>query len=462
MRRHSYLTEFGGVDIWWTGSRLDQLPSRLPSVGTSVKGSSIVPWRYHFNTVTFSYTTAFWAFDKWELLLDWLALRGVNLPLAWNGNEFILIQVFREVGLSDAEISDFLSGPAFQAWNRFGNIQGSWGGPLPMQWVEDQFDLQKQIVERMVELGMTPVLPSFTGFVPKAFQTHFPNASIVVGSEWSGFPASITNDSFLNPFDPMFSQLQSSFISKQMKAYGNISHIYTLDQYNENNPASGDLDYLRNVTAGTFASLRAADPQATWLMQGWLFFSSEAFWTNERVEAYLSGVPNAEDMIVLDLYTEAQPQWNRTNNYFGKQWVWCELHGYGGNMGFEGNLQAVTQGPIAALNSPNSTMKGMGLTMEGQEGNELVYDILLDQAWSSTPLDISTYVKKWVARRYGVKSLPAAASEAWSTLAATVYNNSDINSQATIKSILELAPATSGLVNRTGKMLLIIPTRLVC
>ncbi|TCD70100.1 hypothetical protein EIP91_004829 [Steccherinum ochraceum] len=454
---YTYLTEFGGVDIWWTGSRLDQLPTRLPSVGSPVNGSSIVPWRYHFNTVTFSYTTAFWGFDKWELLLDWLALRGVNLPLAWVGNEYILIQVFKEVGLSDAEINSFLSGPAFQSWNRFGNIQGSWGGALPMQWVEDQFDLQKQLVQRMVELGMTPVLPSFTGFVPATLQNHFPNASIAIGSSWSGFPTSLTNDSFLSPSDPLFSQLQASFISKQMKAYGNVSHIYTLDQYNENNPASGDLDYLRNVTAGTFESLRAADPQAVWLMQGWLFFSSESFWTNERVEAYLGGVPNPQDMIVLDLYSEAQPQWNRTNNYFGKQWVWCELHGYGGNMGFEGNLEELTQAPLAALNSPNSTMTGMGLTMEGQEGNELVYDILLDQAWSSTPLNTTSYVEKWVARRYIADPLPAAATHAWSTLATTVYANQDPNSQASIKSILELAPATSGLVNRTGHHPTLVP-----
>ncbi|KAH8094672.1 alpha-N-acetylglucosaminidase [Cristinia sonorae] len=453
---YTYLTQIGGVDIWWTGSRLDQLPSRLPAVGKPINGSSIVPWRYHFNTVTFSYTTAFWGFDKWELLLDWLALRGVNLPLAWVGNEYILIQVFKEAGLSDAEISDFLSGPAFQAWNRFGNIQGSWGGALPVQWVEDQFALQKQIVKRMVDLGMTPVLPSFTGFVPKALQSHYPNASIVIGSQWSGFPTSLTNDSFLNPFDPLFTKLQTSFISKQAKAYGNISHIYTLDQYNENDPASGDLDYLRNVTAGTYASLRAADPQAVWLMQGWLFFSSEDFWTNERVEAYLSGVP-AENMIVLDLYTESQPQWNRTNNYFGKNWVWCELHDYGGNQGFEGNLEVLTQGPIAALTSPNSTMKGIGLTMEGQEGNEIVYDILLDQAWSSTPLNVSTYVKNWVSRRYNVKSLPAAATQAWSTLASTVYNNTNTGSEATIKSILELTPATSGLVNRTGHHPTLIP-----
>ena len=458
------------MDIWWSGSRLDHLPTHLPKVGQPIKGESIVPYRcvqvgsglannahissqhgrYHFNTVTFDYSAAFWDHKQWELELDWLALRGVNLPLAWVGYEYILIETFREVGLTDADIATFLSGPAFQAWNRFGNIQGSWGGDLPTKWVQDQFGLQKFIVKRMAELGMTPVLPSFTGFVPRALADLYPNASIVIGDQWSGFPTALTNDSFLEPFDPLFAKMQKSFITKQRDAYGDVSHIYTLDQYNEINPLSGDLDYLFNVTANTFAALRAADSNAVWLMQGWLFFSSSSFWTDQRIQAYLGGVPGNDSMIILDLYSEAQPQWNRTQSYYGKQWVWCELHGYGGNIGMEGNLDEITQGPIAALSSPGSSMKGVGLTMEGQEGNELIYDALLDQAWSKTPLDLSTYVDAWTARRYNVKPLPKAVLDAWRTLSTTVYNNKDVNTQAAIKSILELSPDVTGLTGRGG------------
>jgi len=86
-----------------------------------------------FNTVTFDYTSAFWTFDDWELMLNWLSLRGINLPLAWVGFEHTLVEVFREYNLTDADVSGLLSGSAFQSWNRFGNIQGSWGGDLPTQ-----------------------------------------------------------------------------------------------------------------------------------------------------------------------------------------------------------------------------------------------------------------------------------------------------------------------------------------
>ena len=85
-------------------------------------------------------------------------------------------------------------------------------------------------------------------------------------------------------------------------------------------------------------------------------------------------------MIVLDLFSEAQPQWNRTESYYGKRWVWCLLHGtlflnlidvdYGGNMGLEGNLPDLTTEPLYALQNTVS-MTGVGLSMEGQEGNEV-------------------------------------------------------------------------------------------
>lgn len=444
-----YLVTYCNVDIYWfLEPKLNDVPTPLPTVNDTYYGSSIVPWRYHFNTVTFSYTAPFWTWDEWQLQLDWMALRGINLPLAWVGFEKILIDVFLEAGFTSEEINSFLSGPAFQAWNRFGNIQGSWGGDLPSSWIEGQYELNKQIVARMVELGMTPVLPCFTGFVPQAISRLSPNASFVNGSAWNDFPLQYTNDTFLEPFDPLFASLQKSFISKQQEAYGNITNVYTLDQYNENDPFSGDLGYLKNVTSSTYASLKAADPNAVWMLQGWLFYSSIDFWSSDRVESYLSGVDN-DSMIILDLFSESQPQWQRTDNYYGKPWIWCMLHGYGGNMGLYGQVENVTFNPVEALANQSSTMVGMGLTMEGEEGNEIMYDLVLDQAWSEQPIDVEMYFYDWVSSRYSVK-VPELY-EAWGILQQTVYNNTNLTrANAVTKSILELAPNTTGLFRSGG------------
>jgi hypothetical protein len=62
-----------------------------------------------------------------------MALRGVNLPLAWVGQEKIILAVFREIGLNDMAIC-FWAGIAFLLWSiavltrSFGvpDIQGIW------------------------------------------------------------------------------------------------------------------------------------------------------------------------------------------------------------------------------------------------------------------------------------------------------------------------------------------------
>jgi alpha-N-acetylglucosaminidase len=119
----------------------------------------------------------------------------------------------------------------------------------------------------MVDLGMTPVLPAFTGFVPEAITRVAPNATVVRGSEWNGFGTTYSNDTFLEPDDVLFTTLQEKLVGIQKEVYGNVSSVYTLDQYNENTPFSGDAYYLRNISRDTMASLRAADPNAVWLMQ---------------------------------------------------------------------------------------------------------------------------------------------------------------------------------------------------
>lgn len=401
--------------------------------------------------MTFSYSFVWYSWEDWERLLDWAAWRGINLQLAWVGYEKIFLDTFRDLGMSDEEILPFFSGPAFQAWNRFGNIQGSWGGVgnLSVAWIESQFELQKKIVSRMVELGITPILPAFAGFVPEAFIRVRPNANITQASSWSGVPDQYTQDTFLSPLDESYAELQHEFLSRQINAFGNVTNIYTLDQFNEMQPASGDVEYLSTISEYTYKALTDANPAAVWLLQGWLFYSN-SFWTQDRISAYLGGAEGKESMLILDLYSESAPQWQRTESYFGRPWIWCQLHDFGGNMALEGQITNITVNSVEALTTSPSLV-GFGLTPEGYEGNEIVYDLLLDQAWSDKPLDTQSYFQQWAATRYaGSRAIPSSLYEAWELLRQNVYNNTNDAVPCVGTSIYQLEPSLTGLVNRTG------------
>ena len=375
------------------------------------------------------------------------------MQLAWVGYEKIFLESFRDLGLEDEDIIPFFSGPVFQSWNRFGNVQGSWGGDgdLPLSFVEQQFELQKKIVARMVELGITPILPAFPGYVPQTITKVRPNASVTKTGNWFGpGPDAYTHDLFLDPLDPTSPELQKLFISKQTEAYGNVTNIYTLDQFNELQPASGDPEYLTSVSNATYAGLLAANPSAVWFLQGWLFYSSSSFWTQDRIDGYLGGVENPRGMMLIDLYSEVNPQWQRTNSYAGKQWIWCQLHNFGGNMNLEGRVQVLTTAPLEAL-AQSKSLVGFGLTPEGFEGNEIVYDILLDQAWSASSIDTKSYFQDWVTKRYaGVSRIPTQLYQAWESLRTNVYSNSRTDIPQVPVSTYQLRPALSGISNRTG------------
>ena len=127
-------------------------------------------------------------------------------------------------------------------------------------------------------------------------------------------------------------------------------------------PPTNATSYLVAASKAVIAPIRSADPQGIWLMQGWLFQSQ--FWTLPAAQAYLSGVPNSQ-MMILDLWAEQYPIWSKFNSYFGKPFIWCMLHNFGGNRAIYGNLSELATGPIAARMTHGSTMIGTGLTMEG-------------------------------------------------------------------------------------------------
>jgi alpha-N-acetylglucosaminidase len=405
----------------------------------------------HF-IVTFSYSLVWYTWADWERLLDWAALHGVNIQLAWVGYEKIYLEAFRDLGLTDDEILPFFSGAAFQAWNRFGNIKGVWGGQdqLPLAWIEQQAALQQRIVARMVELGITPVLPAFPGFVPEAFKRIRPDAMLERAAQWGGFPDENSRTLFLNPLDETYAHLQQLFIQKQIEAFGNVTNIYTLDQFNEINPVSGETDYLRNVSVNTYAGLESANPAAIWLMQGWLFLQGAAFWTQERVEAYLGGPDGKESMLLLDLFSEALPLWEQTKGYYGRPWIWCQVHDYGGVQSLYGRVTNVTEGPVRAR-AESESMSGVGLGMEAYEGNEIAYVVLLDQAWGNSPINTTAYFSEWTTNRYAGKVVvPKSLYKAWQLLREHAYDVKTNEVPNVGLSIYQLVPALNGLVNRTG------------
>ncbi|XP_063962640.1 alpha-N-acetylglucosaminidase-like [Lytechinus pictus] len=421
-----YLVHYCNCHISWDGNQLYLPPDgQWPVIKPPLKVTTPNRFRYYQNVCTVSYTFAWWDWERWERHIDWMALSGINLPLAFNGQEAIWQKVYLKMGLQQEDLDKHFGGPAFLAWARMGNIDG-WGGPLPQSWHENQLALQHKILRRMRDLGMIPVLPAFAGHVPKSFSTVFPNASVSYLGDWGHFGEKYCCTALLDPQDPMFAQVGKAFIDAMSEEFNGTDHIYSADTFNENTPSSNDSAYLSAASRGVYQGIIEGDPQGVWLMQGWLFQRSE-FWGPSQIKALLHGVPIGR-MIVLDLFAEARPIYNATESFYGQPFIWCMLHNYGGNHGLYGKLNAVNKFPFDARQFKNSTMIGMGLTPEGILQNYVMYNFLTDMTWRSESTNVSKWIEEYSSRRYYSPDSRRSkeAAEAWAILRSTVYNNTGI------------------------------------
>jgi alpha-N-acetylglucosaminidase len=407
-----YLNEYCHAQITWNGTNL-KLPEVLPKVHKKIHKETPYQYRYYLNYCTFNYSMSWWDWKRWEKEIDWMALHGINMPLAITGEEYTWYAVYKEMGFTDEDLKDFFCGPSYFSWFWMGNLDG-WGGPLPLNWMKSHFELQKKILQRERELGMKPVLPAFTGHVPAAFKKKFPNAKLKTTNWKNGFADTYILDSE----DPMFAVIGKKFLQTQTKLLG-TDHFYSADTFNENEPPSDEPDVLGKLSSRVYEGMRQADTASVWVMQGWLFYSDREFWKEKQTEALLNAVPN-DKMIILDLATEIEPVWKRTKSFYGKPWIWNMLHNFGGNTNIFGRMEAVAHEPANALKDSNrGNMVGIGLAMEGIEQNPVMYELMTSHTWQNEPIDLAVWLPQFVFNRYGIKNNDALT--AWEILRKRVY-----------------------------------------
>ena len=407
-----YLKKFTNSHISWNGNNLS-LPVHLPPVKKKIRIISPHQYRYYLNYCTFNYTMSWWNWERWEKEIDWMALNGINFPLSITGQNAVWNKVYKQVGFSKEELKDFFSGPAYFNWFWMGNLDG-WGGPLPESFMKRQEALQKKILERQRSLGMKPILPAFTGHVPPAFSKKFPNATLKK-TKWQGF----TEVHILDPDDSMFTVIGKKFTQELINTFG-TDHYYSADTFNENTPPTNDSVYLNDISKKVYQSMASVDPQAVWVMQGWMFSYTPKYWQPTQIKALLNAVPD-DKMIILDLYSESKPMWNKTEAYYGKPWIWCMLHNFGGNVSLYGRMKQVAADPVEARNDPASgKISGIGLTPEAIEQNPVMYELMMEHAWNNQEIDIDNWLRYYARRRYGSKNIHA--ENAWMILKNTVYN----------------------------------------
>ena len=402
-----YLKYYAGIHLSWNGMTA-KLPESLPKVSTPVRKETNLSLRYDFNYCTYSYTMAFWDWKRWEKEIDWMALHGINLPLAVVGQECVWKNMLEKLGYTKEEINKFIAGPAFLAWWAMNNLEG-WGGPNPDSWYTQQEALQKKILKRMREYGIEPVFPGYSGMVPHDANKKL-GLNVTEPALWNGF----TRPAFLLPTDSRFNEIASLYYKELEKLFGKANY-YSMDPFHELEDA-GSVDFDAAGKA-VLKAMKDVNPKATWVIQGWT--------ENPRPEMIKN--LNNGDILILDLFSECRPMWGipsiwkREKGYEQHDWLFCMIENFGGNVGLHGRMDQLLNNFYLTKNNPLAAhLKGIGLTMEGSENNPVMFELMCELPWRPEKFTKEEWLKDYLFARYGVRD--EKITQAWSILADGIYN----------------------------------------
>lgn len=419
---YDYVKQKGAGIASWSGCRF-QLPADISAEPRMVYS----PYRDHqyLNVVTYGYTAPYWDKERWDREIDWMALHGIDMPLVLLAQEQVYREVFRDMGLSDAEIDEWEVGPAHLPWMRMGNLAGnSFDGPLGRHWHDSQVQLCWHVMERVRALGMKPICPAFGGFVPKAFKKHYEVHTELTGWDW--VPDSHRN-SRLSPNTEAFAEVGARFIRKWEEKFGKGCY-YLSDSFNEMD-IPRDTALMTAYGDAVYRSISTANPDAVWVMQGWSLGYQRDSWGEGIFKALVKNVPD-DKFLLLDMATDYNRYiWNQNYNwefyegFYGKQWLWSVIPNMGGKTAFTGYIDYYANGRMAALHPDKYVQPtGYGFAPEGLENNEMLYELIADAGWHSPAdsIDLADWQQNYFQCRYGEVS-PADRHYA-EALSRSVYN----------------------------------------
>lgn len=389
---NQYLKYTCHAHVSWFGDQLN-LPQKLPMPEKAVRNTIDSKYRVYMNYCTVSYTAAWWDWKRWERELDYMAMNSINMPLSVVGLEAVWYNTLLKHKFTDEEARRFLAGPAHAAWQWMQNLQ-SYGGPLPKSWIDKHSVLGKQIMQRQLELGMTPIQQGFSGYVPRELKDKYPEANILLQPSWCGFKGVAQ----LDPTDSLFQVLGRDFLEEEKKLFGTHG-VYAADPFHESAPPVDTREYLTAVGQAIHKLFEDFDPDAKWAMQGW-----------SLREAIVKAVPK-KDLIILDLNGAIS---QRDSAAWGYPLVAGNLHNFGGRINLHGDLRLLAKNQYKTAKAKNQHVCGSGLFMESIEQNPVYYDLAFEMPLHHDTVNIESWLADYAWRRYGAAS--EAATKAWMCL----------------------------------------------
>ncbi|MBQ8503047.1 MAG: alpha-N-acetylglucosaminidase [Clostridia bacterium] len=337
--------------------------------------------RAYFNYCTFGYSMRSWQWEEWEKEIDFMAMNGINMPLTVVGYEAVMFYTLCDFGFSEKEALAFIAGPSYYPWQMMTNLDTFMHIP-DKKFIDKRLELGKKILQRELELGMTPIQQGFAGHIPEKLKEKFSLSSeLQYLPTWCGFPGTCQ----LDPLDKNFTLFGTALLEKQKELFGSY-HYYACDPFHENEPPVEGDKYLSDVGRTISKMYTDFDPDSVWVMQGW------------SLREQIVKAVEKDKLLILDLDGSKNP---KMNGFWGYSFICGTLHNFGDRNSLHGSVKLLAENQYSIAKKKYPNCEGTGLFMEGFFQNPLYYDLAFTVITEKEAIDLELWLSDYAERRYG-------------------------------------------------------------
>ena len=266
--------------------------------------------------------------------------------------------------------------------------------------------LGKRIVSRMEQLGMTPVLQGYVGFVPADFaeNVRMKGLKLIPQGEWVNFK----RPWIVDPTCEAFPKLAEDWYRSLRKVYGISGKMFGGDLFHEGG-SKGNINVTQAAEAVQKA-MQKASPGSTWVIQAW---------GGNPSRELLNGM-DPKHALVLQLTKDMADGGKNLRTFDGIPWVWCELSNFGGNTGMYGGIPLLSRLGSDLSAHMDKGLTGMGVLSEGLETNPLHYALFCDRLWTLEDIPVKEWLRQYALQRYG--KAPESVVHALGVLSSSIYS----------------------------------------
>lgn len=299
----------------------------------------------------------FWNWQDWEKEIDRMALSGINVCPVWTGTESVWKEFLSDCSLDEKAICQYL----------FGTDQ------TPEGWLKGQENLQKKIIRRMQNLGISPVYRAFTGTVPQSMTEGKPN--IITVSAYTAENIS-RKETTISADDPLFAQLAKKWYGSYEKVYGTAPFYWG---------STSGQDFPSDIQK----CLQKSNPEANWIIPA-----------DSYVQKGIStqGLDRPKTLL---LYPESRALWKTLGATKDISWVWAWNETSDAPETALTLREALSQ-PEQASNNPEtaSQIQGVGTQTSCSQNAPLSYFLISNRRWQPELISIREETEQFLKLRY--------------------------------------------------------------